>query len=154
MDCDAASIGSSKATTLSPAFQFSRSLRTLLQFLNDALVCRLPSSASTPEPSKSIVNCNIWRTAALFDVNMGLKTRQAALTAALLFSAAATAHEHHVNKIEEGQAVSADPIDSILWLHILVQGFAWGIIFPLGMVLGVRSASCEAHKIGHSDKSR
>ena len=68
---------------------------------------------------------------------MGLNAREAALAAAFLFSAAATAHVHHVNKVEEGQAISADPIDSILWIHMLVQAFAWGIIFPVGMVLGV-----------------
>lgn len=68
---------------------------------------------------------------------MGLRARQAALAAALLLSTAVTAHEHHVNKIEEGHAISEDSIDSILWTHILVQSLAWGIIFPTGMVLGV-----------------
>lgn len=62
-----------------------------------------------------------------------------ALAAALLLGAGATAHEHGVSKIQQGEAVSQDPIDSILWIHILVQGFAWGIIFPTGMVLGVWS---------------
>lgn len=56
---------------------------------------------------------------------------------ALLLSTAVTAHDHHNDKIEEGHAISADPIDSILWIHILIQSMAWGIIFPLGMVLGV-----------------
>lgn len=64
-------------------------------------------------------------------------TREALLAAALLFSTAVTAHDHGVSKIAQGEAVSQDPIDSILWIHILVQGFAWGIIFPTGMVLGV-----------------
>lgn len=68
---------------------------------------------------------------------MGLRARGAALAAALLFSTAVTAHEHHVNKIAEGEVISEDPIDSILWIHILVQGLAWGIIFPTGMVLGI-----------------
>ena len=68
---------------------------------------------------------------------MGLKARRAALAAALLFSTVVTAHEHHVNKIQQGEAISEDPIDSILWIHILVQSLAWGIIFPTGMVLGV-----------------
>jgi hypothetical protein len=27
--------------------------------------------------------------------------------------------------------------DRILWIHILIQTFAWGILFPIGMVLGV-----------------
>lgn len=69
---------------------------------------------------------------------MRLKIRRAALATGLLFGTAVTAHEHHVNKIQEGQAISADPIDSILWIHILVQLLAWGIIFPIGMVLGAR----------------
>jgi hypothetical protein len=72
---------------------------------------------------------------------MGPITQRAALVAALLFSTAVTAHEHHVNKIAEGEVISQDPIDSILWTHILVQGFAWGIIFPTGMVLGVSPAA-------------
>lgn len=69
---------------------------------------------------------------------MGARTGQAAFAAALVLGTAVTAHEHHVNKIAEGEAISQDPIDSILWIHILLQGFAWGIIFPTGMVLGVR----------------
>jgi len=67
---------------------------------------------------------------------MGLQATGFAWVALLLITAA-TAHEHHVNKIEEGHAISDDPIDSILWIHILVQSLAWGIIFPTGMVLGV-----------------
>jgi hypothetical protein len=67
---------------------------------------------------------------------MGLRTTAVA-AAALLLSSVVTAHDHHTDKIEEGHAVSADPIDSILWIHILIQSMAWGIIFPTGMVLGV-----------------
>jgi hypothetical protein len=36
-------------------------------------------------------------------------TRRVALVA-LLYSTAATAHEHHMNKIKEGDAISEDPI--------------------------------------------
>ena len=61
----------------------------------------------------------------------------AALAAAILLSAvpvhAHGGHEH----VPEGEAISAEPIDSTLWVHILVQCFAWGIIFPTGMVLGL-----------------
>ncbi|KAL6702700.1 hypothetical protein ACN47E_001024 [Coniothyrium glycines] len=64
-------------------------------------------------------------------------TAALAAYAALLFSAAASAHEHHVNKIEDGHAVSAAPLDAILWSHILVQALAWGLVFPTGMVLGI-----------------
>ncbi|KAH8733146.1 hypothetical protein GQ44DRAFT_696981 [Phaeosphaeriaceae sp. PMI808] len=55
----------------------------------------------------------------------------------LILSTLARAHDHHGDKIEDGHAISADPIDSILWTHILVQTCAWGIIFPTGMVLGM-----------------
>ena len=27
--------------------------------------------------------------------------------------------------------------DTILWVHILIQTLAWGVLFPTGMVLGV-----------------
>ncbi len=69
---------------------------------------------------------------------MDLTARGAMLAAVLLLSTTVKAHENHVNKIQQGEAISEDPIDSILWIHILVQGLAWGIIFPTGMVLGVR----------------
>lgn len=49
----------------------------------------------------------------------------------------ADAHEHHMDKIEEGHVISKDPIDSILWIHILIQCVAWGVLFPTGMVLGI-----------------
>ncbi|KAI1411793.1 hypothetical protein F5Y13DRAFT_164356 [Hypoxylon sp. FL1857] len=49
----------------------------------------------------------------------------------------ASAHDHSSTHIEEGQAISVDPIDTTLWIHIFVQMFAWGVIFPLGMVLGI-----------------
>ncbi|OTA99430.1 hypothetical protein M426DRAFT_325140 [Hypoxylon sp. CI-4A] len=47
------------------------------------------------------------------------------------------AHDHSSSKIEEGQAISLDPIDTTLWIHIFIQTFAWGIVFPIGMVLGI-----------------
>jgi len=47
-------------------------------------------------------------------------------------------HGHHNDAIPEGEGISNTPIDSILWTHILVQTLAWGILFPTGMVLGVR----------------
>ncbi|KAI9661693.1 MAG: hypothetical protein M1821_008931 [Bathelium mastoideum] len=57
--------------------------------------------------------------------------------AALLFVRIVNAHEHHDDKIPEGEGISPDPIDSILWAHILMQIFAWGVLFPIGMVLGI-----------------
>ena len=46
------------------------------------------------------------------------------------------AHGGH-DAIPTGSATSLDPIDSILWTHILLQTLAWGILFPTGMVLGL-----------------
>jgi len=71
---------------------------------------------------------------------MGFKKSR--LAATLLGIAALTtgfvnAHEHHEEDIPDGQGISAEPLDSILWVHIVVQMVAFGIIFPAGMVLGV-----------------
>jgi len=49
----------------------------------------------------------------------------------------AHAHGDHLDNIPEGEAISDDPIDSILWTHILLMTVAFGMIFPTGMVLGV-----------------
>lgn len=49
----------------------------------------------------------------------------------------ADAHEHHGENIPEGEAISAEPLDTILWLHIALQTLAFGLIFPTGMVLGI-----------------
>ncbi|EEP79541.1 conserved hypothetical protein [Uncinocarpus reesii 1704] len=45
-------------------------------------------------------------------------------------------HEHH-DDLPEGQFVSVEPLDSILWIHILLMTVAFGFIFPTGMVLGI-----------------
>jgi hypothetical protein len=29
------------------------------------------------------------------------------------------------------------PVDAILWIHIFLQAAVWGVIFPIGMVLGL-----------------
>ncbi|KAI0029965.1 hypothetical protein K488DRAFT_88227 [Vararia minispora EC-137] len=46
----------------------------------------------------------------------------------------ALAHEHHDELSEE--AANA-PVDAILWIHMIVQAGVWGILFPIGMVLGL-----------------
>ena len=47
---------------------------------------------------------------------------------------AARAHKHGgVLTEEEANA----PIDSILWIHIFLQASVWGVLFPIGMVLGL-----------------
>ncbi|CDO51559.1 similar to Saccharomyces cerevisiae YNL237W YTP1 Probable type-III integral membrane protein of unknown function [Geotrichum candidum] len=45
-------------------------------------------------------------------------------------------HEHSAN-LEEGTYVSPDPIDGVLWAHILIMMFTFGILFPVGLVLGL-----------------
>lgn len=57
--------------------------------------------------------------------------------AAAAFLPMAFGHEHDEGNIPEGETVSADPIDTTLWIHIFVQMFVFGILFPLGMVLGI-----------------
>ncbi|KAG6309912.1 hypothetical protein E4U44_006221 [Claviceps purpurea] len=47
-------------------------------------------------------------------------------------------HEHHGDSnIPEGHTVSLEPLDTTLWMHIFVNMFAYGVIFPIGMVLGM-----------------
>ncbi|KEF61082.1 uncharacterized protein A1O9_02647 [Exophiala aquamarina CBS 119918] len=48
-----------------------------------------------------------------------------------------SAHGGHTDKIPEGEAISADPLDSRLWTHILLMVLSFGLIFPYGMVLGI-----------------
>lgn len=93
---------------------------------------------------------------------------QTPLPIALLWLAGqALAHEHHSDEIPEGEGVSAEPLDTILWIHIFIQIAAFGIIFPTGMVLGmVRSRwhvpiqtfgvilSIVGYFLGHNHKGR
>ncbi|XP_006461921.1 hypothetical protein AGABI2DRAFT_222945 [Agaricus bisporus var. bisporus H97] len=44
------------------------------------------------------------------------------------------AHEHH-DELSEDEANA--PVDAILWIHMFLQAAVWGIIFPIGMVLGL-----------------
>ena len=44
------------------------------------------------------------------------------------------AHPHHDNLTEEE---ANKPVDTILWIHIFLQATVWGVMFPLGMVLGI-----------------
>ncbi|EIW75228.1 hypothetical protein CONPUDRAFT_112498 [Coniophora puteana RWD-64-598 SS2] len=46
----------------------------------------------------------------------------------------AAAHEHHDELTEEDANA---PIDAILWIHMALQALVWGILFPVGMVLGI-----------------
>ncbi|KAK4501198.1 hypothetical protein PRZ48_007005 [Zasmidium cellare] len=58
------------------------------------------------------------------------------LTTLVLYASTALAHGGH-DKIPEGEAVSAEPLGSTMWAHILIQSTAWGILYPTGMVLGM-----------------
>lgn len=52
----------------------------------------------------------------------------------LFIASAVLAHEHHDELTEEE---SNAPVDSVLWLHMILQGLVWGVLFPVGMVLGL-----------------
>lgn len=88
------------------------------------------------------------------------------LAALLLLLPSALAHGGHEH-VPEGDAISRDPIDSTLWAHILVQALGWGIVLPVGMVLGlVRSRwhvpvqvlgvaiTVPGYFLGHAHKGR
>lgn len=94
------------------------------------------------------------------------RTRPSALLPIALLLATAYAHGGH-SEVPEGEAISPAPIDGTLWTHILVQSFAWGILFPTGMVLGmVRSRwhvptqvaataiAVPGYFLGHAHKGR
>ena len=59
-----------------------------------------------------------------------------------------SAHDHPDEAIPDGAAISPEPIDAILWWHIIFMILSFGIMFPVGMVLGmVRSrwhVPCQA----------
>lgn len=60
-----------------------------------------------------------------------------AVLISLASSSFVAAHEHHEDGIPEGSVISPDPLDNILWIHIFTMIVSFGIIFPLGMVLGI-----------------
>ena len=64
-------------------------------------------------------------------------TRLSVSISALFFATIAQAHGGHHDNIPEGSIISPDPIDAILWTHILLMILAFGIIFPIGIVLGI-----------------
>lgn len=47
------------------------------------------------------------------------------------------ARHEHAPHLENGEHTTADPIDGILWAHILLMTFTFGIVFPVGMVMGL-----------------
>ena len=47
-------------------------------------------------------------------------------------------HEHHDDQLPPGQGISFEPVDSILWTHIVFMTIAFGVLFPIGMVNRLR----------------
>lgn len=58
------------------------------------------------------------------------------LVALLSLATQVSAHGGH-DEVPEGEAISAEPIDSILWIHMILMAVTFGVIFPFGMVLGI-----------------
>ncbi|KAF4631639.1 hypothetical protein G7Y89_g6500 [Cudoniella acicularis] len=63
----------------------------------------------------------------------------ALISSTILFSARQVAAHggHEMEKIQEGEVMTQEPLDAILWTHILLMMLSFGIIFPTGMVLGI-----------------
>ncbi|KDR80788.1 hypothetical protein GALMADRAFT_135897 [Galerina marginata CBS 339.88] len=74
------------------------------------------------------------------------------------------AHEHH-NELTEEEANA--PVDAILWIHMFFQAIVWGVVFPIGMVLGITRSrwhvplqltgyalTVGGYILGHSHKGR
>ena len=51
-----------------------------------------------------------------------------------LFVKFVASHEHHDEELPPGQAITFDPVDGILWTHILFMSLSFGVLFPTGMV--------------------
>jgi Protein of unknown function (Ytp1)/Domain of unknown function (DUF2427) len=74
-------------------------------------------------------------------------------------------HEHA--ELPEGDYTSAEPIDGILWAHILIMAVVFGVIFPIGLVCGLAKhrlhvpiqitggvLAVVGYVLGHSHKGR
>lgn len=66
--------------------------------------------------------------------NLFLRTPSVLLPLIFTWIAPVLAHEHHAELTEEQLHA---PVDPILWIHITLQAIVWGVIFPIGMVLGL-----------------
>ncbi|PFH48652.1 hypothetical protein AMATHDRAFT_196247 [Amanita thiersii Skay4041] len=73
-------------------------------------------------------------------------------------------HKHH-DEVSEEDANA--PVDSILWIHMFLQAAVWGLLFPIGMVLGLSRSrwhvplqstgfllTFTGYILGHSHKGR
>ncbi|KXN84261.1 Protein YTP1 [Leucoagaricus sp. SymC.cos] len=59
---------------------------------------------------------------------------RAVLVIGLVTACLTAAHKHH-DQLTEEQANA--PVDAILWIHMVLQATVWGILFPVGMILGL-----------------
>ncbi|KAE8552994.1 hypothetical protein EYB25_004373 [Talaromyces marneffei] len=53
-----------------------------------------------------------------------------------LIATQVAAHGGHKD-VPQGEAVSGEPIDTTLWLHMILMTVTFGVLFPFGMVLGI-----------------
>lgn len=60
--------------------------------------------------------------------------RYLALATVLAAAPSVLAHGHHAELTEEEMNA---PVDAILWIHMFLQCAVWGVLFPIGMVLGI-----------------
>ncbi|KIM90202.1 hypothetical protein PILCRDRAFT_811928 [Piloderma croceum F 1598] len=73
-------------------------------------------------------------------------------------------HEHH-DQLTEEEAHA--PVDAILWIHIFLQAAVWGVLFPIGMILGMTrsrwhvplqstgfAVTVAGYILGHAHKGR
>ncbi|KAF5318382.1 hypothetical protein D9611_013908 [Ephemerocybe angulata] len=80
------------------------------------------------------------------------------------FIGSAIAHGHHDEPSEEDTLA---PVDTILWIHMALQAGVWGVLFPIGMVLGLSKSrwhvpvqatgfllTIGGYILGHSHKGR
>lgn len=66
---------------------------------------------------------------------MAVATRTNAIaTVICLLSLRVIAHKHH-DELTEEEANA--PVDAVLWIHMALQAAVWGVLFPIGMVLGM-----------------
>ncbi|KAJ7035556.1 hypothetical protein C8F04DRAFT_511307 [Mycena alexandri] len=91
-------------------------------------------------------------------------TLEYALILILAAAELATAHEHSDELSEEEMHA---PTDAVLWIHIFLQAAVWGVLFPIGMVLGITRSrwhvplqsvglvlTAGGYILGHSHKGR
>ncbi|KAF3406861.1 hypothetical protein DPV78_000917 [Talaromyces pinophilus] len=65
-----------------------------------------------------------------------MSARKYLLPLVALIATQVAAHGGH-EAVPEGEAVSAEPIDTTLWLHMILMTITFGVVFPFGMVLGI-----------------